>query len=223
MYYWHSHSVLCVDLILVCVEFFETEFCVPFLLQVDSSEHEFCDFVVTFLGLSIAAGNDKTRYLTKVACPANTNTEQYIKAVLFPSSVNWVILQGVHFNGCRVYKSEYLRNFMFPDGIVSNMADVVSSDEFVVDYANGFISWVTKYSLEDIKSILMRVCPMSVCVETQTIDPDFLKHFLCSLPYAEFRFNLADVVPFGVALPFVLRSKQATAVTVFVFPTVLLY
>ena len=112
----------------------------------------FCDFVLSFLGLSIAAGNDETRFLTKVACPSNIYTEQYIKAVLFPRSVNWTNLHGVFFNGCGVFKSEYLRNFMFPHGIVNNMEEVVSSDEFVVDYANGFLSWLTKYSLEEIKN-----------------------------------------------------------------------
>ena len=128
---------------MVGVEFFETELCVPFLLQVDCSEYGFCEFLVTFLGLSIAAGNDENRYLTKIACPAQIDTEQYIKAVLFPRVVNWVNLKGVLFNGCGVFKSQHLRDFMFPHGIVSNMADVVSSDKFVVDYANGFISWLT--------------------------------------------------------------------------------
>ena len=137
----------------MCVEFFETDLCVPFLLQVDGSEYGFCEFFVTFAGRSIAAGNDDNRYLSKIACPANIHTEQYIKAVLFPRLVNWVNLNGVFFNGCGVFKSQYLRDFMFPHGIVSNMADVVASDKFAVDYANGFISWLTKYSLEEIKWI----------------------------------------------------------------------
>ena len=216
-YYGESHSVQSVDFFLVCVEFFETELCVPFLLQVDGSEYGFCEFLVTFLGRSIAAGNDDNRYLSKIACPANIDTEQYIKAVLFPRLVNWVNSNGVFFNGCAVFKSECLRHFMFPHGIVSNMEDVVASDKFVVDYANGFISWLTKYSLEEIQLILLHVCPGRVCSKTHTIDPEFLNHFLCSLPYAEFRFNLAVLVPFGVALPYVLRCKHATVVTVFVF------
>ena len=207
----------------MCVEFFETDLCVPFLLQVDGNEYGFCEFFVTFAGRSIAAGNDDNRYLTKIACPANMDTEQYLKAVLFPRLVNWVNLNGVFFNGCAVYKSQYLRHFMFPHGIVSNMEDVVASDKFVVDYANGFISWLTKYSLEDIKSILLRVCPGRVRGKTNTIDPDFLNHFLCSLPYAEFRFNLAVVVPFGVALPYVLRCKHATVVTAFCFPKLVIF
>ena len=104
---------------------------------------------------------------------------------------------------------------MFPHGIVNNMADVVESDKFVVDYANGFLSWLTKYSLEEIKSILVRVCPGRVSGKRNTIDPVFLKHFLCSLPYAEFRFNIAVMVPFGIALPYVLGCKRATIVTTF--------
>ena len=208
---------------MVCVEFFETDLCVPFLLQVDGNEYGFCEFFVTFAGRSIAAGNDDNRYLSKIACPAHFDTEQYIKAVLFPRLVNWANLKGVFFNGCGVFKSQYLRDFMFPHGIVSNMEDVVASDKFVVDYANGFISWLTKYSLEEIKWILLRVCPGRVCGKTNTIDPDFLNHFLCSLPYAEFRFKLPVLVPFGVALPYVLRCKHATVVTVFVFPKLVIF
>ena len=95
-YYGESHSVQSVEFFfLVCVEFFETELCVPFLLQVDGSEYGFCEFLVTFLGRSIAAGNDDNRYLSKIACPANIDTEQYIKAVLFPRLVNWVNSNGV--------------------------------------------------------------------------------------------------------------------------------
>ena len=198
---------------MVGVEFFETELCVPFLLQVDCSEYGFCEFLVTFLGLSIAAGNDENRYLTKIACPAHFDTEQYIKAVLFPRVVNWVNLKGVFFNGCGVFNSQHLRDFMFPHGIVSNMADVVSSDKFVVDYANGFISWLTKYSLAEIKHILYCVCPERVCGMSNSIDPEFLNFFLCSLPFAEFRFDLKFSVPFGVALPYVLGCKHATVVT----------